>query len=85
MSEKSYTFFDGNKKYNINLIGIRRDNAGTNKFDDFMAVLYKGNNLKEVCKLYPITTDPGEHWLRTLSILRGLPCSSQGNTEAPGN
>ena len=64
MSEKGYTFFDGNKKFNLNLIGIRRDNAGTNKFDDFMVVLYKGEGLKEICKVYPITTDPGEHWLK---------------------
>ena len=64
MNKEGYTFFDGNKKFNLNLIGIRRDNAGTNKFDDFMVVLYKSEGLKEVCKIYPITTDPGEHWLK---------------------
>ena len=64
MNKEGYTFFDGNKKFNLNLIGIRRDNDGTNKFDDFMVVLYKSEGLKEVCKIYPITTDPGEHWLK---------------------
>jgi hypothetical protein len=64
MNEKSYVFFDSNKKLNINLIGVRRGNSGTNKFDDFLVVLYKDRNLKEVCKVYPITTDPGEHWLK---------------------
>jgi hypothetical protein len=63
MNSKSYVFFDGNKKLNVNLIGIRRDNAGTNKFDDFLVMIYKDKNLKEICKVYPITTDPGEHWL----------------------
>ena len=61
---KEYMFFDGNKKLNLNLIGVRRDNAGTNKFDDFMVVAYKNENLKETCKTYSITTDPGAHWLK---------------------
>lgn len=64
VQEKDYVFFDGNKKFNLNLIGVRRANAGTNTFDDFLVVLYKDQNLKEVCKVYPITTDPGEHWLK---------------------
>jgi hypothetical protein len=64
MSEKSYTFFDGNKKLNLNLVGVRRANSGTNTFDDCMVVLYKDVNLNPVRKIYNITTDPGEHWLK---------------------
>ena len=64
MSDQGYTFFDGNKKLNLNIIGIRRDNAGTNEFDDFMAVVYKDENLNPICEVYPITTDPGEYWLK---------------------
>jgi hypothetical protein len=64
MTSKSYIFFDGNKKLNLNIIGVRRDNHGTNEFDDFLVVLYKNQNLKEECKVYSITTDPGEHWLK---------------------
>ena len=64
MKKKGYVFFDGNKKLNLNLVGIRRDNAGTNTFDDFMVVVYKDNNLKQTCKVFPITTDPGEYWLK---------------------
>jgi hypothetical protein len=63
MEAKGYTFFDNNKRFNINLVGVRRNNSGTNKFDDFMVVMYKNENLKPICKVYPITTDPGEHWL----------------------
>jgi len=62
--EKGYKFFDGNKEFNINIIGVRRDNAGTNKFDDFILVVYRDAELKEICKIYPATTDPGEHWLK---------------------
>ena len=64
LKAKGYVFFDGNKKLNLNLIGVRRDNTGTNKFDDFMVMAYKDENLNPVCKLFPITTDPGEYWLK---------------------
>jgi hypothetical protein len=64
MNRKSFVFFDGNKKLNINLIGVRKDNSGTNKFDDFLVMIYKDKNLNEVCRVYSITTDPGEHWLK---------------------
>ena len=64
MNEKSYIFFDVGKKLNVNLLGVRRDNPGNNKFDDFLVLIYLDKNLKEVCKVYPITTDPGEHWLK---------------------
>ncbi len=63
MDSSDYIFFDGNKKLNINVIGVRRDNNGTNEFDDFLVLVYKNENLKEVCKVYPITTDPGKYWL----------------------
>ena len=63
MKAKGYVFFDGaNKKLNLNLIGVRRDNQGTNEFDDFMLVLYREEELM-IQKRYPITTDPGQYWL----------------------
>jgi hypothetical protein len=64
MSAKGYVFFDGNKKLNLNIVGVRRDNSGNNKFDDFLMMMYKDTNLKPVCKVYSITTDPGEYWLK---------------------
>ena len=63
MNKKGYTFFDGNKQLNVNLIGIRRDNPGTNEFDDFLVMIYRDKKLKEVCEVFPVTTDPGEYWL----------------------
>jgi len=63
MKAKGYLFFDGaNKKLNLNLIGVRRDNQGTNEFDDFMLVLYREEELM-IQKRYSITTDPGKYWL----------------------
>jgi len=63
MNKKGYTFFDGNKQLNVNLIGVRRDNPGTNEFDDFLVMIYRDKQLKEVCEVFPVTTDPGEYWL----------------------
>lgn len=63
MNKKGYTFFDGNKQLNVNLIGVRRDNPGTNEFDDFLVMIYRDKKLKEVCVVFPVTTDPGEYWL----------------------
>ena len=63
MKAKGYVFFDGaDKKLNLNLIGVRRDNEGTNEFDDFMLVLYREEELM-IQKRYSITTDPGKYWL----------------------
>ena len=63
MKAKGYVFFDGaDKKLNLNLIGVRRDNQGTNEFDDFMLVLYREEELM-IQKRYLVTTDPGKYWL----------------------
>ena len=64
MESKGYVFFNSNKPYNVNIVGVRRDNAGTNTFDDFMAVMYLDEDLEPVCKVYPITADPGAYWLK---------------------
>lgn len=61
---KEYKFFDTpDKKLNLNLIGIRRDNQGTNTFDDFLLVIYREEELM-VSNRYQITTDPGKYWLQ---------------------
>jgi hypothetical protein len=58
-----YKFFDTrNKKLNINIIGVRRNNQGSNTFDDFLLVMYREGDMM-VTKRYHITTDPGKYWL----------------------
>ena len=60
---QDYKFFDTpDKKLNINIIGVRRDNQGTNTFDDFLLVMYREEELM-VTNCYQITTDPGKYWL----------------------
>jgi len=62
---KEYVFFDApGKPLNLNLIGVRRDNEGTNTFDDFLLVMYREEDLDLIIFYrYPITTDPGQYWL----------------------
>jgi hypothetical protein len=63
-SAKDYKFFDTpSKKLNINIIGVRRDNQGTNTFDDFLLVMYREEELM-VSNHYQVTTDPGKYWLQ---------------------
>ena len=60
---KDYKFFDTpDKKLNINIIGVRRDNQGSNTFDDFLLVMYREEELM-INNRYQITTDPGKYWL----------------------
>ena len=60
---KEYKFFDThNKKLNINIIGVRRDNQGTNTFDDFLLVMYREKE-QVLSHRWQITTDPGKYWL----------------------
>ena len=40
-----------------------RNTTESNKFDDYLLVIYKNQELEWVREMYPITTDPGKHWL----------------------
>lgn len=59
--EKGYDFFEGGD-FNLNIVVIRTENSHSNSFDDYLAVLHKENG-KPLVHVWPITTDPGKHWL----------------------
>ena len=60
---KEYKFFDKpNKELNLNLVGVRRDNLGTNTYDDYLLLMYRKDD-EVTCNRYNITTDPGKYWL----------------------
>ena len=60
---KDYKFFDTpDRKLNLNIIGVRRDNQGSNTFDDFLLVMYREEELM-VSHRWQATTDPGKYWL----------------------
>ena len=61
---KEYKFFDTpDKKLNLNIIGVRRDNQGSNTFDDFLLVMYREEELM-INHRWQATTDPGKYWLK---------------------
>ncbi len=60
---KDYKFFDTpDRKLNLNIIGVRRDNQGSNTFDDFLLVMYREEELM-ISHRWQATTDPGKYWL----------------------
>ena len=64
LERKGYTFF---KKgfYNLNIIGIRKNNENiiTNKYDDILVVIYQTQKGWKK-HYYNITTEPGDFYMR---------------------
>lgn len=62
MKRKGYVVFE-NGDYNLNLIGVRKDNNISNKFDDTFIILYK---YKECWKYFTLdcSTDPGIYYMQ---------------------
>lgn len=63
MKKKGYAFFTTGY-YNLNIIGIRKDNknAVNNKYDDVMVVIYKTKKGWST-HYYTITTEPGAYYM----------------------
>ena len=59
--KRGYEFFDRDERpYNLNIVGIRNDDARADYFDDTIMVIYRkkqGGDLR--VKAWPATTDPG--------------------------
>ena len=64
LKRKGYAFFDGNKKYNLNLVGIRNSSGSAKKFDDTLLVLYRDDDKDWELLSCEITTEPGPSILR---------------------
>lgn len=63
MARKGYAYFR-NGDYNLNIIGIRSDQGRkvTNKFDDFLLLLYYVGGVLNI-KIYSITTEAGRYYM----------------------
>ena len=60
---KGYKFFTG--KYNVNLVGIRGRNRGSDLWDDMLCVLYQDSSGSNIIKVFSdFTTDPGSYYLQ---------------------
>lgn len=64
MRRKGYSFFT-NGYWNLNIIGIRKDNNKkiTNRFDDILVVIYRNKEGWQK-EYFNITTEPGDYYMR---------------------
>lgn len=70
VSDLGYRTFETGH-FNLNIIGERSETSKSNSFDDKMHLIYKNESGKMVHKVYPITTDPGKHWLKNPMVKEG--------------
>ena len=59
LEKKGFVFFDGGKKYNLNIIGVRNDSHDSKEFDDILVAIYRNNRLRWEVLTHEITTEPG--------------------------
>lgn len=62
VKSKGYAWFEGNKDYDVNIVGIRNSKTGqtvTNAFDDAITLSYKIDGQWKFHS-WPATTDPGK-------------------------
>jgi hypothetical protein len=75
VKKKGYAWFDSNKDYDVNIVGIRNMATGntiTNRFDDWLTVSYKINGVWQFDQ-YRCTVDPGiKHSVQQLLNPRGV-------------
>jgi len=63
---KGYKWFDSNKDFELNIVGIRNTSTGsavTNKFDDYITVSYKEGGKWKFWS-WPCTTQPGTPYVK---------------------
>jgi hypothetical protein len=53
--------------FNVMITGIRGESKTSDLFDDWITLCYFDENKKEICEIYPATTDPGKR-MRTNPI-----------------
>jgi len=75
VKSKGYAWFDSNKDFDVNIVGIRNSATGpvvTNRFDDLITVSYKVNGVWQF-RVFNATTDPGiTHTTQRLLNPRGV-------------
>lgn len=78
LTNKGYAFFTKGE-YNLNIIGVRRaSNKVSNKFEDYLVLIYntpKGETLK---RIFPITTVPGKKAMIHPTNIKGTAILKEG-------
>lgn len=59
MKKKKHAFFDSYLSYNLNIIGVRKKNNLSNRFDDNINVIYRNSDKEWEVFSAAATTDPG--------------------------
>jgi hypothetical protein len=65
--------------YELNIIGIRNDNAKPNSFDDTICVLFIDEYGDDVLLSFSCTTDPGLYWLQHPMNVDGCAIMKEGH------
>jgi hypothetical protein len=75
VKSKGYAWFDSDKDFDVNIVGIRNSATGdrlTNKFDDWMTVSFKVKGVWQY-HIWQCTTDPGvTHTVQKLLNSKGV-------------
>lgn len=56
--------FNNEGAFNLNIFGVRSKERNSDKYDDFIGVMYFDENYKKVFKVWKATTDPGSFYLK---------------------
>lgn len=77
-NKKGYSYFE-NGNYNVNIIGVRsnQNNKVTNKYDDYLVVIYNTNTGWKR-HIYNITTEPGLKLMKAPSNSKGTAILAPG-------
>jgi len=69
-NEYSFTVFDGNADYDLNIIGVRSLNTEAGRYDDQLVICYKAKGVwKE--ERFQCTCDPSYYWLKNATMRGG--------------
>lgn len=71
MTRKGYAWFDGNKPYNVNIVGVRSGSKNAGLYDDNLYLVYRDDSLHLKSYQYQITTDIGRYYLTNMMNRKG--------------
>ncbi len=81
MESKGYKVFGSAKGYDLNLFGVRTDDIESNKFNDWVGVMYLAHGVWNLF-VFPATTDPGLYWRQNPMNVNGTAMLKPGQYRA---
>lgn len=75
---KGYTFFDGKKPLNLNIVGIRSKSESVNEFNDTLMLIYRDTAGNEFGRYFPFTSKPSLHYLKHPMSPKGCAVLAEG-------